>query len=643
MKKFRSAPNVLKFPYIYNLIAYTFITCILLCAGADKLSAAPGDLDTSFNPNSAVPSGAAIQKMAVQSDGKVLVSYFFNNQVSLLRLNQDGSLDNSFNATGVIPNPGRLNAITIQPDGKILISTNTSGGPIDPKLTRLHSNGSVDNSFMISAANDDILDIAVQTDGKILVSGNFTSYQGDFARVRITRLNADGSLDNSFSAGPIPFNGTFGISRVAVQTDGKIIVSGDFFRINGIDRVRIARLNANGSVDTAFNPGLGIEGGTNRIIQSIKFQPDGKIIIGGDFTNYNGTLRRGVARINTNGTLDTSFNAGLPANAFQISSVVIQYNGKIVIGSDNAFISRRNTDGTNVSGSFSTINGTPRNGIGRLLGDTISRGFDFDGDGKTDYGVFRSSNNVWYLLNSQTGFSATQFGLSSDKTVPADYDGDGKTDIAIYRDGQWWIAKSTGGIIVPNFGIANDIPAPADYDGDGRAEVAVYRPSSGVWYIMNINTNQITITSFGIAEDKPVAGDYDGDGKADMAVFRPSSGVWYLLRSTQGFAAQQFGITTDKPVVSDYDGDGKVDLAVFRPGNGSWWIQSSLTAAVSVVAFGLSTDKPVAGDYDGDGKADIAVWRSGDGIFYVVQSGSGFLAVPFGSKGDMPLANSYIH
>ncbi len=465
----KKSKNVFKPEFISNLTIGTFIAGVLLFVGTSSLSASPGDLDTWFNPNSAVPNGAAIQKMAVQSDGKVLVSSFFNNQISLLRLNPDGSLDNSFSATGVIPNPGRLNAIAIQADGKILVSTNTSSGPIDPKLTRLNSNGSIDNSFTISTANDNISDIAVQTDGKILVSGNFTGYQKDFSRVRITRLNSDGSLDNSFSAGPIPFNGTFGISRMAIQADGKIIVSGDFFRINGIDRIRIARLNANGSVDTSFNPGFGIEGGTNRIIQGIKFQSDGKIMIGGDFTNYNGTLRRGVARINTDGTLDTSFNAGLPSNAFQISSVVIQYNGKIVIGSDNAFISRLNPDGTNnigfattvnapvtsvalqpngkilLSGSFSTINGTQRNGVGRLIGDPVSRPFDFDGDGKTDYGVFRPANNIWYLLNSQTGFSATQFGLSSDKTVPADYDGDGKTDIAIYRDGQWWIAKAQGG------------------------------------------------------------------------------------------------------------------------------------------------------------------------------------------------------
>jgi uncharacterized delta-60 repeat protein len=667
MKKFRSIPNALKLASSFNLIKYAFIiSLLLLCVGAGKFSAAPGDLDTTFNPNSALSNGTIIQKMAVQTDGKVLVSRFFNGQVSLLRLNQDGSLDNSFNAVGVIPNPGLLDAIALQADGKILVSTNTFGGPIDPKLKRLNADGSVDNSFSISGANDNILVIAPQADGKILVSGNFTSYQGDFGHVRIARLNSDGSVDNTFNAGAIPFNGTFGVNRVAVQVDDKILISGDFTSIGDTGRNRIARLNANGSVDTSFNPGFGIEGGTNKIVQSIKFQSDGKIIIGGDFTSYNGTLRRGIARINTDGSLDASFNAGFSASAFQISSLAIQSNGKIVAGSDNAFIVRLNSNGTNdssfvatvnapvtgvalqangrifVSGSFSTVNGIARNGVARLLGDPHSAPFDFDGDGKADFGVFRPSTSIWYLLNSQTGFSATQFGLSTDRAVPADYDGDGKTDIAVYRDGQWWIAKSSGGLIVLNFGLASDIPAPADFDGDSRAEIAVYRPSTGVWYILNLATNQVTITQFGISEDKPVQADYDGDGKADIAVFRPSTGVWYTLRSTQGLAAQQFGVSTDKPVTADYDGDGKADLAVFRPSNGTWWIQASSTAAVSVTAFGLSADKPVAGDYDGDGKADIALWRSSDGIFYVLRSGSGFLAAQFGLSGDMPLANSYI-
>ncbi len=175
--------------------------------------------------------------------------------------------------------------------------------------------------------------------------------------------------------------------------------------------------------------------------------------------------------------------------------------------------------------------------------------FDFDGDGRSDISVFRPSTGAWYLLNSNIGFTASVFGQSGDKLVPADYDGDGKTDLAVFRNGSWYIQRSTQGFYSLPFGNSSQIPAPADFTGDGRADIAVFVPASGAWYMYDTTTGQTTSFQFGQNGDLPVAADYDGDGRADYAVFRTNT--WYIKRSTAGFFGLQFGTTGELAVPAD--------------------------------------------------------------------------------------------
>ncbi|MEQ1642421.1 MAG: FG-GAP-like repeat-containing protein [Pyrinomonadaceae bacterium] len=264
---------------------------------------------------------------------------------------------------------------------------------------------------------------------------------------------------------------------------------------------------------------------------------------------------------------------------------------------------------------------------------------DFDGDGSDDVSVYRPSEGIWYIQNSN-GNSMQTLGSSGDKVVSADYDGDGKTDAAVFStNGTWTIRRSSdGGTTTQQFGYGTDLTVRGDFDGDGRNDLAVFRPETGVWYVQKSNGSGDIVLQFGLADDIPVSSDFDGDGKIDIAVFRPSNGVWYWMKSSDGqFNARQYGVAGDIPLGGDFDGDGKSDLSVYRPSDGVWYIKRSSDGTYDFRQFGLSTDIPVAGNYDSDGKMDIAVFRPSNGVWYIWRTvDGGFDYRSFGVNGDIP-------
>jgi bacillopeptidase F len=269
---------------------------------------------------------------------------------------------------------------------------------------------------------------------------------------------------------------------------------------------------------------------------------------------------------------------------------------------------------------------------------------NFDGDGKTDIAVYRSSNGGWYVIPSSGAgpFGVGWGGDPSDIPVPGDYDGDGKTDVSVYRSitGAWYVYPSGGGAPYGMGwgGDAADKPAPGDYDGDGKTDIAVYRSSTGAWYVKpSSGASPYGVGWGGDATDKPAAGDYDGDGKTDIAVYRSNTGAWYVYPSSGGapYGMGWGGDATDKPVPGDYDGDGKADIAVYRVSNGGWYVIPSSGATPFGVSWGGdATDKPAPGDYDGDGKTDIAVYRGSNGGWFIIPS-SGLAPFGVGWGGDV--------
>ncbi|MBL0025187.1 MAG: T9SS type A sorting domain-containing protein [Saprospiraceae bacterium] len=287
-------------------------------------------------------------------------------------------------------NPGTgandlIQRIAIQNDGKIIIvgRFNSYNGTSRNRVARLNADGSLDETFNPgTGANDDVWSSAIQSDGRIIIGGNFTSVN-EMSRNRIARLNADGSLDGTFNPGT---GANDDVWSSAIQSDGRIIIGGNFTTYGGTARNRITRLNPDGSLDASFNPNTGV----NDRVRSSAIQTDGKIIIGGLFTFVNGTSRNRVARLNTDGSLDITFNPGTGADEF-VYTITIQSDRKIIIG-----------------GNFTLYNGTGRNRIARIITDGCSISLtSSSGTDNQSVCINKAMTNITYNINGATGATVT--------------------------------------------------------------------------------------------------------------------------------------------------------------------------------------------------------------------------------------------
>jgi uncharacterized delta-60 repeat protein len=337
----------------YSVITLSVLAIALVFAGCPNPSTPTpdsGTLDTGFLATGAGANGS-VYSVAVQSDGKVLIGGYFTtyngtSRGNVARLNSDGSLDTGFLATGAGANV-LVSSVAVQSDGKVLIGGyfTTYNGTSRGYVARLNSDGSLDTGFLATGTGADsyVISVAVQSDGKVLIGGSFGTYNGT-SRGNVARLNSDGSLDTGFLATGAGANGA--VRSVAVQSDGKVLIGGYFTTYNGASRGNVARLNSDGSLDTGF---LATGAGADSYVYSFAVQSDGKVLIGGGFSTYNGTSRGYVARLNSDGSLDTGFLAtGVGADG-SVSSIAVQSDGKVLIG-----------------GGFSTYNGTSRGNVARL-------------------------------------------------------------------------------------------------------------------------------------------------------------------------------------------------------------------------------------------------------------------------------------
>jgi uncharacterized delta-60 repeat protein len=293
------------------------LLAITACAG-------PGAWDSSFLPTV----NGAVYASAVQPDGRILLGGAFtavngsSYRYHLARLFADGSLDTTFfNSGGGVSST--IWCLAVQTDGRIVIGGDFTSvnATTRTRVARLNSSGTLDGSFVpTNTITGSVLALAAQSDNKVIIGGSFSST--GFPAYN-ARLNADGTVDTAFSSYP---NGA--VNAIGIQSDGKIVIGGAFTTVNGASRYRIARLNADGSLDNTFQNALA---GASATVRCLQIQTDGKILIGGDFTTVNGTSRSYVARLTSTGALDTGF-VSYPGAGAAVYALAVQPDSSVVIG-----------------------------------------------------------------------------------------------------------------------------------------------------------------------------------------------------------------------------------------------------------------------------------------------------------------------
>jgi uncharacterized delta-60 repeat protein len=633
-----------------------------------------GLLDFFFNPTT--QTDGFVDAIAVQSDGKAVIGGFFSTVTgttrnNLARLNADGTLDTAFNPSGGIL--GTVSTVVIQSDGKILVGGLfvSAAGATRNSLARLNADGSLDQTFVPNLAlGEFVAALAVQSDGKVVIAGGNLNATGS-ATLFLRRVNADGSADAGF-AGPSPASPTssLGTTSDGIYLGGIISPPPNLTFITGV-----ARLDLNGGRDTAFLPDTGPAGQ----VDDLQIQPDGKILIAGPFNLVNGAPRTNIARLNTDGSLDTTFVPALPGGAaslsldraatgkvviggsFNASTQVVAFNG--TTNGTRGFVNRLTADGTLdptfsatigannaisavvaqpdgkilVGGRFTTVGGVARGGLARLLNESSSCNFTISPSSARFPGTGGAAG-VIVLTDSDCTWTSS--GVPSwVRGVPIR--GSGLSSAPVIVD------RNTGPARTATFTIAGRSFTVSQAAAPRAATPGQFRPSNGFVYLRNTNDTGFADTEFfyGTANDVPVAGDWDGNGTDSIGIYR--DGTFFLRNSnTSGFADIQFpfGAPGDIPLVGDWDGDGIDTVGIVR-GN-TVFLRNSNTAGNADIqfAYGTATDIFITGDWNGDGIDTIGAFRPSNGFVYIRNANTTGIAdfeFFYGQAGDRPVVGDW--
>ena len=319
---------------------------------AQSFNRPPGSTDVTFNQQGI---NGEVLSMSLQADGEIVAGGNFTAVNGIprnhfARFLGDGSLDSTF-LSGVSGADGAVNTVLVQSDGDILLGGNFGNvdGVVRNHIVRVVPDGTLDTAFSPGAGADNSVFSLGETfiggDRKIYVGGAFTLF-GGVTQPGIVRLTENGTVDVGFASTGV--NGiVYAIATYPTNSvyAGKVVIGGSFTTVNGVSQANIARLNADGSLDTNFVVNA------DAIVRALAIQNDGSVLAGGEFTHINGGAATRLAHINVDGSLDTAFSAAsAPGIDFTVNTIALQSDNRIVVG-----------------GQFLTANGLIRNHIARLL------------------------------------------------------------------------------------------------------------------------------------------------------------------------------------------------------------------------------------------------------------------------------------
>lgn len=655
-----------------------------------------GSLDTSFNFTPL--SGYSAGHIAAQGT-RLLVFVTGNNNNQFYRVNEDGSPDPTFPVIsyGIFSFGGLL----VQPDNKILYLTdsirrmNENGGddatfqPIVPSgigswvfksapdgkivvwtggstaiFKRFLSNGAPDPSFTSYTHPAYSYCFTIQSDGRIIM-GDQTSLNNSTIPINnFIRLTNGGVPDPTFNPGGIGFQNILPGSIRAIEPlpDGKIFLGGKFDLINNIARPKIARLNADSSVDSSFQintSGTGNHFSLINDVYHIHALADGKIVVSGFFDYVqDGVAKKNLVRLNSDGSMDTTFNLTETINDWSEivgagrNPLITFGDGKLLVG-----ISRLNGFGPAGPLKFNQ-DGSRDTSFTSVLNSQSQQMYIYDmalqPDGKILVG---GSHN----LNS-SGFKTFVARLNADGSLDPTFPyteevGMLRPTLALLPNGKILVSKHSNGTLSGRVERLNADGSPdASFNSlsipGGIINTLLSLPNGKIFvggkFTITVNGQQIKnllrLDANGNIEPTTYNVNEEVLCLAVDSQERILVGGSFTVISANGAGANRSYVArlTDSPKLFDYDGDGKADVSVFRPSNSYWYLSRSSDSQFTYHYFGAPGDIPAPADFDGDGKTDLAIFRPSSGDWWYQSSITGaFRGQHWGSDGDLPRPSDF--